>query len=85
MKTKFTAELDAVNEIIKVKAVFTEKGEPVYEVNLGFPMGTSEEEIRVEVGKHADLFVKEREQKEVQAEVDAKFDSANEVINNLNK
>ena len=53
-------------------------------MNTAFNLGTSEEEIRAEVERQGELFETEKEQGKVQKEVDEKFESANEVINNLN-
>jgi Glu-tRNA(Gln) amidotransferase subunit E-like FAD-binding protein len=82
METKIEAKLDG--ERIKVNAKFLEGENVVHEINTAFNLGATEEEIRAEVERQGNLLELEKEQKENQKEVDAKFNQANEVINNLN-
>lgn len=50
---------------------------------LGFPLGTTAEQIKEEVQKAVATFEQERAQAEEQKEVDAKAEQVNEVIENL--
>ena len=82
MRIKITAKLE--NEAIKVNAQYLREEEVVHEVNTAFVIGTSEEEIRAELEKQGELFESEEAGAEKQAEVDAKFEEAKSIIDNLN-
>lgn len=82
MEIKITAELKG--EAIRVKAEYFRKEEKVHEVNTAFVIGTSEEEIRAELEKQAELFEQEEKSAKKQAKVDKQFEEAKSIIDNLN-
>jgi len=83
MKNKIKASVDG--DRIKVNAKFYRKNKKVHEINHAFPLNTSAEEIKEEVKKAGEVFLKEEKQKKIQVKIDEEQDKAQEVINKLNK
>lgn len=61
----------------------TEDGEVLETRKLGYPLGTTADEIKEDLAKAVATFEQERAQAEVQKEVDAADEQANEVIADL--
>lgn len=61
----------------------TEDGEVLETRKLGYPLGTTADEIKADLAKAVATFEQERAQAEVQKEVDAADEQANEVIADL--
>jgi hypothetical protein len=93
LNTKISAKLEKEHIVINAKffreqeaTEETPAGEVlVHEINTAFLIGTQEKKIREEIKRAGDLFELEERQRAGQAEVDEKFEKANEVINNLNQ
>lgn len=84
METKMKAFIDHNKKII-VRAKFLENGKVVHRINHGFPYNSTPKEIRKEVEKAGELFLKEREQAKYQKKIDKDHENAKSVVNKLNK
>lgn len=70
-------------QFLDVTVDFIEDGEVKETRKLGYPLGTSAEDVKEDLAKAVATFETEKEQKVVQKEVDATDEQAKEVIEEL--